>query len=67
MSMSKAEQADDCVESIPPVQLNTLSKISFLLLTSVQCLGHCVNSMKLIRSQPSLEDAIDKEAFELVF
>ena len=67
MSMSKAEQADGCVESIPPVQLNTLSKISFLLLISVQCLGHCVNSMKLTRSQPSLEEAVDKEAFELVF
>ena len=67
MSISKAEQADDCVESIPPVQLSTLSKISFLLLIAVQCLGHCVNSMKLTRCQPSLEEAIDKEAFELVF
>ena len=67
MSMSKAEQANDCVESIPPVQLNTLSNISFLLLISVQCLGHCVNFMKLTRSQPSLEEAIDEEAFELVF
>ena len=61
MSLSKVEQADDCVESIPPVQLNTLSEISFLLLLSVQCLGHCVNSMKLTRSQPCLEEAIDKE------
>ena len=59
MSISKAEQADDCVESIPPVQLDTLSKISFPLLLSLQWLGHCVKSMKLTRSQPSLEEALN--------
>ena len=66
MSVSKAEEVDNCVESIPPVQLDTLSQISFLLLLSVQCLGPCVNPMILTRSQPSFEEAIDKEAFELV-
>ena len=48
MSLSKAEEADNCAESIHAVQQNTLSKISFRLLLSVQCLGPCV--MKLARS-----------------
>ena len=39
MSVSKAEEAYDCVESISLVQLDTLSKIRFLLLFSMQCLG----------------------------
>ena len=67
MSISKAEVADNCVESIPPVQLDTLTKISFLLLLSLQCLGPRVKPMELARSQPSLEEAIDGEAFKLVF
>ena len=67
MSVSKVKEADNCVESIPPVQLDTLSKISFLLLLSLQCLGPCVKPMELARSQPSLEEAIDGEAFKLVF
>ena len=67
MSVSKVEEAHDRVESVPLVQLDTLSKISFLLLLSLQCLGPVVNPIKLTRSQPSLEEAIDEEAFELVF
>ena len=47
--------------------MDTLSKISFLLLLSLQCLGPLVNPIKLTRSQPSLEEVIDEEAFELVF
>ena len=67
MSVSKVEEAHDRVESVPPVQLDTLSKISFLLLLSLQCLGPCVKPMELARSQPSLEEAIDGEALKLVF
>ena len=67
MSVSKVEEAHDRVESVPPVQLDTLSKISFLLLLSLQCLGPCVHPMRLALSQPSLEEAVDEEAFELVF
>ena len=63
MSVSKVEEADNCVESIPPVQLDTLSKISFLLLLSLECLGSCVKPMELARSQPSLEEAIDRGSF----
>ena len=66
MSVSKAEEVDNCVESIPPVQLNTLSKISVLLLLSLQCLGLRVKPMELARSQRSLEGAIDAEAVKLV-
>ena len=52
--------------SIPPVQLDTLSQISFLLVLSMQCLGPLVNPIKLARSQPSFKEAIDKDTFELI-